>query len=209
LRDEKKELAESAGQIDADTLALYMQKRRSIRHFTKQSVSKDVIRQILEVARYAPSGGNSQSVKWLVIHDRSEVKRIASLTVDWMRTIQGTPHPLANYVPGIIKAWDMGMDPICCNAPHLLFAHLPHNDFYDDRTDAIIALSYLDIAAPAFGVGTCWAGFIRMAVDSYQPLKDALALPDKRKVGYAMFFGYPAYPVAAIPRRNALDIVWR
>jgi nitroreductase len=103
----------------------------------------------------------------------------------------------------------MGLDPICRNAPHLVFAHLPHSDFIDDRTDAIIALSYFDIAAPAFGVGCCWAGFIRMAVDSYQPLKDALALPDKRNVGYAMFFGYPALKATGIPRRKPLYVVWR
>lgn len=209
LKEEKIEYEDSDSQIAPHNLALYMQKRRSIRHFSSKQVSKDKIQQIMEVARYAPTGGNSQTVQWLIIHDALEVKRIASLTVDWMRTIQNTSHPLSNYVPGIIKAWDMGMDPICRNAPHLIFAHLPHSDFTDDRTDAVIALSYVDIAAPAFGVGTCWAGFIRMAVDSYQPLIDALALPDNRKVGYAMFFGYPANCITAIPRRNKLNIVWR
>lgn len=206
--EEKIALAPSAGHIEPDTLALYMQQRRSIRHFSPEPVSKEVISQVLEVARYAPTGGNSQTVKWLVIHDTKEVKRIAGLTVDWMRTIQGTPHPLANYVPGIIKAWDLGMDPICRNAPHLIFAHLPHSDFIDDRTDAIIALTSFDIAAPAFGIGTCWAGFIRMAVDSYEPLQAALALPDRRKIGYALFFGYPTYRTTAIPRRNPLDVSW-
>lgn len=195
--------------IEPERLALYMRSRRSIRHFRPEPVDKETIRQILETARYAPSGGNSQTVQWLVIYDTEEVKKIAGLTVEWMRTVQNTPHPFANYVSGIIKAWDLGFDPICRNAPHLVFAHLPVSDFVDDRTDAIIALSHFDVAAPAFGVGCCWAGFIRMAVDSYPPLLEALALPDKHKVGYGLFFGYPKYQVGALARRQPIDVVWR
>lgn len=209
LREEKLDFNSSDSEIDPNTLSLYMRKRRSIRRFKPEPVKPELIQKILEVARYAPTGGNSQTVQWLVIYQRELVKQIASLTVDWMRSIQGSPHPLAGYVPGIIKAWDMGYDVITCNAPHLVFAHLPQIEYIDDRTDAIIALTNFDIAAPAFGVGACWAGFIRMAVDSYQPLLDALALPEKRKVGYALFFGYPSYEATAIPRRNPLSVEWR
>lgn len=209
LTEEKLGYAEEDSTIAPNLLSLYMRKRRSIRHFKPEPVSRETITQILEIARYAPTGGNSQTVQWLVIYDKAEVKRIASLTVDWMRSIEGTPHPLANYVPGIIKAWEMGLDPICCNAPHLIFAHIPYSEFIDDRTDAIIALSHFDIAAPAFGVGACWAGFIRMAVDSYKPLQEALGLPEKRIIGYGLFFGYPELQIRAIPRRNALKVEWR
>jgi len=195
--------------IAPQQLSLYMRKRRSARHFKPDLVSKDVISNILEIARYAPSGGNSQTVEWLVIYDPNEVKRIAELTVEWMRSIQGTPHPLANYVPNIIRGWEMGFDPICRQAPHLVFAHIPYSEFVDDRTDAIIALAHFDMAAPAFGVGACWAGFIRMALDSYEPLQTALALPDKRRVGYGLFFGYPELEIKAIPRRKPLQVVWR
>ncbi len=207
--EEKVSLADGDNAIEPDRLSLYLRGRRSIRHFRPEPVNRKTILDILEAARSAPSGGNSQTVQWLVIYDSAEVKRVAGLTVDWMRTVQNTPHPLANYVPGIIKAWDLGLDPICRNAPHLVFAHLPENDFIDDRTDAIIALTHFDIAAPAFGVGACWAGFIRMAVDSYPPLLEALALPPKRKIGYALFFGYPQYQIRAIPRRKPLDLIWR
>jgi nitroreductase len=36
-------------------------------------------------------------------------------------------------------------------------------------TDAIIALTHVDVAAPSFGIGTCWAGFVAM--------RDSLARP--------------------------------
>jgi nitroreductase/NAD-dependent dihydropyrimidine dehydrogenase PreA subunit len=206
--EEKLSFSNKDSQIKPENLSLYIKQRRSIRHFSAKPVSKKLIEQVLDVAHYAPTGGNSQTVQWLVIHDTKEVQRIAGLTVDWMRTIQNSEHPLSLYVPGIISLWDKGVDTICRNAPHLVFAHLPFNEFIDDRTDAIIALSYFDIAAPAFGLGTCWAGFIRMAADSYEPLIDALGLPDKRIIGYAMMFGYPVHKPLSIPRRNPIDIAW-
>lgn len=209
LTGEKQTYREADSLIVPQQLALYMRKRRSMRHFKPEPVAKETINAILETARFAPTGGNSQTVQWLVIYDREEVKRIAGLTVEWMRSIKGTPHPMAHYVANIIKGWEMGFDPICRHAPHLVFAHIPYSEFIDDRTDAIIALSHFDLAAPAFGVGACWAGFIRMALDSYEPLKEALNLPAKRRVGYGLFFGYPALDVKAIPRRKPLDVVWR
>lgn len=209
LTQEKAVFAEQESLVAPETLSLYMRKRRSVRHFKPEPVSKDLIGQILNLARYAPSGGNSQTVQWLVIYERKEVEHIAGLTVEWMRGIRGTKHPLAKYVPGIIRGWELGFDPICRHAPHLIFAHIPASDFVDDRTDAIIALSHFDIAAPAYGLGTCWAGFIRMAIDSYEPLMIALDLPDDRKVGYALFFGYPAIKAQSIPRRKPLEVVWR
>ncbi|HOH46663.1 MAG TPA: nitroreductase family protein [Candidatus Cloacimonadota bacterium] len=209
LTEEKQLYQEEESIIAPHHLALYMQKRRSIRYFKPESVAKETITGILEIARYAPTGGNSQTVQWLVIHDPKEVRRISGLTVEWMRSIKDTPHPLANYVPNIIKDWENGLDPICRNAPHLVFAHIPTGDFIDDRTDAIIAITHFDIAAPAFGVGACWAGFIQMAIDSYEPLMAALDLPPKRSVGFGLFFGYPELETKAIPRRNPLEVVWR
>jgi nitroreductase len=76
--------------------------------------------------------------------------------------------------------WDSGIDSICHNAPHLLFAHIPSESIFGS-TDAIIAITHFDIAAPSFGLGTCWVGFVEMAANAYKPLQDALALPVGRK----------------------------
>ena len=94
---------------------------------------------------------------------------------------------------------------ICHNAPHLLFAHVPIEPI-DDPTEAIIALTHFDIAAPAFGIGTCWAGFVKLAIDNYKPLKDLLSIPEERKAACPMLFGYSSYKITSIPRRNPVDI---
>ena len=194
--------------IDSQNLAFYIKSRRSVRHYSPKTVDKELIAKVIDIARYAASGGNGQPVKWIVIHDPSEVKHIASLTIDWMRTIQNTSHPLAAYSSVLISAWDRGLDKICHNAPHLLFAHVPINPV-DDPTEAIIALTHFDIAAPAFAIGTCWAGFVKMALNNYKPLQDLLLIPEGRKAACPMLFGYSSYKRSSIPRRNPVDITWR
>ena len=207
LLNEKIPTPAFGNRINPEDIALYIKSRRSVRHYSSKTVDKELIAKIIDIARYAASGGNGQPVKWIIIHDPSEVKRVASLTIDWMRTIVNTSHPLADYVPAIISTWDSGLDIICHNAPHLLFAHVPIEPI-NDPTEAIIALTHVDMAAPAFGIGTCWAGFVKMALDNYKPLNDLLSIPEGRKAACPILFGYSSYKITSIPRRNPVDITW-
>lgn len=205
LTDEKGCTLPEDCQIASDRLALYVKNRRSVRHYTTEIVSNEIISKIIDVARYAASGGNTQPVKWIIIQDSLKVKMIASLTIDWMRTILNTDHPLAPYVSGIITMWDSGVDLICHNAPHIVFAHIPE-ELTDDPTEAVIAMTHFDILAPSFGVGTCWAGFVKMAMDGYQPLRDLVSVPEGRRAACPMLFGFSSYKVNSVPRRNPVEI---
>lgn len=205
--DEKVPLPPGAGVITPENMAFYLKKRRSVREFTKDPVPKKTILQILDIARYAASGGNGQPVQWIVVHDAAKVQKIAGLTVEWMKTLLNTSHPMSGYLPVLIGAWDGGRDVICRDAPHLLFAHIPEGH-HIAPVDAIIALTHFDVAAPAFGVGTCWAGFVAMAAISYEPLRKELGIPEGRTCAYAMMFGHPKYGIFGIPRRKPLEVLW-
>lgn len=210
LTSEKIHIKPDEGAIDPQELSLFMMKRRSVRQYLPVPVDKKKIQNALNIARYAASSGNSQNVKWHVIYDTAEVKRIASLVIEWMRSILNTDHPLAPYTPWLIQNWDSGVDLICNDAPHLLIAHNPRlPDPLDDPTDAIIALTHFDIAAPAYGFGTCWAGFVTDAMSSFKPLQEAIGLPEGRTPAFAMMFGYPAFKITSIPRRKPVKITWR
>ncbi len=208
--DEKKDTAIGSDGITPDSLGIYLKKRRSIRHFTGDPVPKEKILEVLDIARYSPSGGNIQPVQWIVIHSTEKVKKIAGMTIEWMKSLQNTSHPMSGYVPMLISAWEQRYDVICRGAPHLLFAHIPEDNPVAP-IDAIIALAHVDIAMPAFGIGTCWAGFVAMAATSYEPLQKEIGLPAGRKCAYAMMFGYPQpqYKAHRLPRRNALQVEWR
>jgi nitroreductase/formate hydrogenlyase subunit 6/NADH:ubiquinone oxidoreductase subunit I len=205
--DEKHSLPEDAGRIDPGDLAIYLKKRRSVRHFTGEPVARERITEVLDIARYAASGGNGQPVEWTVVHDPERVLKIAGLTIEYMRTLENSSHPMSGYIPVLIAAWEAGRDVICRGAPHLLLAHIPEGNPIAP-VDAIIALTHFDLAAPAFGIGTCWAGFVAMAAMSYEPLKKELGLPPGRKFAYAMMFGHPMYGIHGIPCRKPLQVTW-
>jgi nitroreductase len=54
--------------------------RRSIRQFTKEAVSEEVLNQILESGLWAPSGKNNQPWKFAVIQDTVLKESLAALT---------------------------------------------------------------------------------------------------------------------------------
>lgn len=56
----------------------FLRSRRSIRTYKKKVVERETITRLIDIARYGPSGSNSQPVRWLVIHDNEEVKNLAA-----------------------------------------------------------------------------------------------------------------------------------
>ena len=56
--------------------------RRSIRTYASQEVSKDVIMQLLNAAKWAPSGNNIQPWRFsIVLNNKELIKKLSSLTV--------------------------------------------------------------------------------------------------------------------------------
>jgi nitroreductase/NAD-dependent dihydropyrimidine dehydrogenase PreA subunit len=206
--DERVPLPAGAGTIAPDDIGYYLKKRRSVRHFTKDPVPEQKILELLDIARYAASAGNGQPVDWIVVHDPEHVKKIAGLTIEWMKTLVSSDHPMSSYIPVLVGAWERGSDVICRGAPHLVVATIPEGNPMA-QTDAVIALTHFDIAAPAFGIGTCWAGFVEMGASSYEPLQKELGIPAGRKSAYVMMFGNPRYKIYGIPRRKPLQVRWR
>lgn len=199
--------ASPVGALSAEQLGLYLKSRRSVRQYRSDPVPRETIEALLDIARYAASAGNGQPVEWLVVHDPGEVRKVAGLVVDWVRGLAGSGHPMSGYVPHLIAAWESGVDVICRGAPHLLVSHVPEGNPMAP-TDAIIALTHVDVAAPAFGLGTCWAGFVAMSRE-YAPLREFYGLPEGRVPAYAMMFGYPRYRPQQVPGRKPLRVTWR
>lgn len=188
-------------------LGLHLKSRRSIRRFLPDPVPRETILEILDVARYAPSGTNQQPVQWRVVYDSKAVRKIAAHVLDWMRLRAQTDDPLGRLLVQLVAIGETGFDVACLGAPHLLVAHVPEGNPIAPM-DAAIALVHVDVLAPAYGLGTCWAGFVSVAATSHEPLQKELALPAGRKFAYALLLGRPQFKPRSIPRRNALEVTW-
>jgi len=188
----------------------FLRSRRSIRTYQDREVERDKLGKLIEIARYAPTGSNSQQVKWLVVNSRKRVREMAGLVVDLIRHMVAEKHPMAESyrLSGMVKAWEAGIDLIGRDAPGLVITHAP-KDYMVAQVDCTIALTFLDLAAPSFGLGTCWAGFFMIAASHWPPLRQAFALPEGNACFGAMMIGYPKYKYHRLPLRKGADITWR
>ena len=190
--------------ISPEQAEQFLRARRSIRSYKRDPVDRELITKIIQIASHAPSASNSQPVRWLVIYDSDEVKRLVGIAVDWMRSLAQENPRLGE----IVSAWDAGIDIIGRNAPHVIVAYAQE----DNRMaagDCTIALTYLELAAFSLEVGACWAGFFIGALNSWPRMSEALKLPEGHKSYGAMLIGYAKYKYRLMPIRNEPQIMWR
>ena len=85
----------------------FLRSRRSIRTYQDKPVEQEKLQKLIELSRYAPTGGNSQLVNWLVVNSRDEVKKIAAMVVDHMREMVKAKAPIAvNYrLDRVVAGW--------------------------------------------------------------------------------------------------------
>ena len=72
-----------------------------------------------------------------------------------------------------------------------------------------IALAYLELAAPSFDLGACWAGYFNAAANLWPPMQDYLELPAGHSSFGAVMVGYPLYEYYRLPLRKEPLITWR
>lgn len=188
----------------------FLRARRSVRRFKEKVVEKEKIKQLIEIARYAPTASNAQPLEWLVFTGREQIHSIAEQVVGWMRKVLAKdPQPAnAPYMPLLVGAWDMGMDFVLHGAPGLIVAMAPKTDA-NGMVDLTLALSYLELAAPPLGLGTCWAGLLQGALLSHKPLKEAMGIGEDYPHHYPMMIGYPKFRYYRLPERKTPGIKWR
>lgn len=191
--------------LTPEQISYHLASRRSVRHFKRTPVDRKAIERLMDIVRYAPTGGNAQSVEWIVITSREKLDEIVDITAKWMKSNSKIPALAENdYLSHFISEWEKGKDLILRGTPHLAVAHEPADR---GSINGVIAASYFEVTAPTLGIGTCWAGLFQMASASDE-LKKVLRLPAGHTVSGALMFGYPEYKTYKIPKRNAPKVLW-
>jgi len=137
--------------------------RRSVRKYTKEPVSEDVIVNILEAGRWAPSAGNSQPWSFIVLRGGEVGKKVADATT--------TGKFLANAPIGIAVV----IDPMASKHP---------------VEDGSIATQNMLLAAHAFGLGACWIGAYNSVYE--ERVKEILGIPEDKRLLSIISIGFPA-----------------
>lgn len=139
-----------------------VRRRKSVRKYTPEKVPDDVLKRILEAARWAPSWANKQCCRYVVVDDPAIISGIA----------------------GRAKSFEAPIYVVASGDP-AQSGHKDGKDYY--LVDVAISMEHLVLAAAAEGLGTCWlGGMIDEAV-----IKKQLDIPDNMRVLAMTPLGYP------------------
>jgi len=151
--------------------------RRSIRKFKDEAVSEEVINNILEAGRLAPTATNQQP--WYFIVARNQQEKEAFIFSGFNKFVTEADF----IVLGLYKKSEVVIEKL-------------------SLMDVTIALQNMVITATIQGVGSCWMG----AFDENK-LRDTLKLPDDCITVGAVAFGIPDEQSKQPPKKQLDEIV--
>jgi len=204
-----KPLVEGNTEIDSLALGKYFRNRRSIRNYQPQTIDKKIFEEILDVVRYSPTGTNRQLNQWIIVSEKDIIAKLTEGTINWMRAINtANPDMAKRYnFTALIAAFENGIDLICRNAPHIVISYAP-TVYPLGSKDTIIATSHMELLFPSYGIGSCWAGFLMLALQNFPECKKLVGLDDSSTVHAALMVGYPKYSYYKTPARKTVDVRW-
>lgn len=132
--------------------------RRSIRAYRKDPVPEESLARVLEAARLAPSAGNRQEHRFIVVKDESRRRELARAANN---------QAFVGDAPVVIVA--------CATNPQRRYAFV----------DVAIAVDHMTLAAHAEGLGTCWIGaFSEPAVKEILGIPEEVSVVCLLPLGY-------------------------
>lgn len=196
--------------LDAATAYNFLRMRRSVRLFKDDAPSEAEITEMLNVARYAPTAGNSQDISYIVIRDRQKISAIAAAVAAWMEREVAEATENKRYFQAVLRAYrDRGKDIIARNAPCLIFAVTRRLNI-TGISNAEESWAYASLYAPTIGLGTTVAGFIQSCGSAgYQPLLELVGVEPRKKIVGALMVGYPRVQFKRMPERQSLKVEFR
>lgn len=199
--------------ISAEQCEQLIKSRRSIRVFKDNPVPRDTISYLIEIARYAPTGHNTQTVQWLVVDNKEVIRRLTEIGAEWMQwAIKMKPESTGlsfdpEWFKLMLKRYERGENEFLRDTPTIIVTHSNKED-RPATASCTIALAYFDMAAISLGLGCCWLGLFNTAASTYPPMIEALGLPEGHKPFGSMALGYPKYNYQRIPTRKVPPITW-
>ncbi|MHA1341486.1 MAG: nitroreductase family protein [Promethearchaeota archaeon] len=160
-----------------------IRKRRSIRRFKENKVPDEIIKDILEAARLAPTWANMQGVRFIVVDEKDKLEELkAAINQRWTKT-----------APCFIVA---------CIEPRKSGKNKNGLEYF--TVDAAICMEHIILAATNKGLGTCWIGYF-----DEEQTKKILKIPKRTRVIAMTPIGYPDQEPKPQDRKSLEEIAFR
>ncbi len=169
-----------------------IEKRRAVRDYEERSVPLPLVREIIVDACEAPSGGNRQPWAFVIVADRTVMKRLSDESkMNLLEDMKVIKSPILRMYRPVLN--DEGFN-VFYNAPCLIYITGPR-DVRSAPADCSLAAAYLMLSAAERGLGTCWID-LGSYIKNPSTLME-LGIPEDHKIIATIILGYPK----AIPGR--------
>jgi nitroreductase len=168
--------------VSPDALLALMRSRRSVRRYLPDPVPDDVLQQILEAGRWAPSANNQQPWAFVVVQDEQIREKVAQHATYYLAR-----HARVDEAPVLI---------VMCAQVRSRMSRTP------PRGDVSMAGMQMMLQAKALGVGTCWIDGL-----DRDEISKILHIPDYLEIIALMTVGFPAATTSETPRKPLFEIV--
>jgi nitroreductase/NAD-dependent dihydropyrimidine dehydrogenase PreA subunit len=212
-----------------ETLALLLRERRSIRLYEQRPIPQDVLGKILDVGSHAPTGRNSQNVRYVVLRSPDEVEQLRKMTLSFYeKMFSRIKNPFGAFMMSLIagrrrveslreflpkmahvrKLIGQGEDLLFYHAPVVMVAHAESWDPCS-AFNVSAALYNCSLMAQTLGIGCCFNGYLVSAVNHDRKIKKWLNVPHDHLSFAAMTLGYQKIRFQALVEREAPKVQWR
>ena len=202
-------------------------RRRSIRVFKDKPLSKELINRLIETARFAPSAGNGQPCKFLVVTNKEINRKVDQKCakilkmINWLYAGQNRWRKILIAILSAISAnkWDqrpiaaieklrMTNDSITFDAPAVIHVLKDKRGISQPDIDAAIAAHNLILAAHSIGLGTCYIGFIASTIPYVPAVKKILGIKYPYEIVLSICIGYPKLKYNIPVPRAQMPVEW-
>ncbi|MDF1552245.1 MAG: nitroreductase family protein [Deferrisomatales bacterium] len=176
--------------------------RRSVRRYKPDPVADEDIEKIVEAARWAPSGFNSQLWEFVVVRKPELRRQIGSIIGEARQRLFKGKAPTPNSENGPPQKIDVGWQ----EAPVFMLvfgdtrvrplSHVPPVRTDDEKWTAVfyaslaVAFQHAALAAVSLGLGSQWMSAVQVP-DVEAKIKDMLGVPEPLKIFDMLVLGYP------------------
>ena len=183
--------------MDYEGFLELVRKRRSIRKFKPDPIPDDYVDKIIEAARWASSGANSQPWEFMIVKKqelRSRIIELISETTNFTHKVENVREPELRFrwsPAGYVRA---PVFIILCGDPRTKDAYplstVQRNGTSIFNSSLANAFLHMQLAATALGIGAQWVSSIKHPYVEWLT-KELLGVPKELEFYDMMAVGYP------------------
>ncbi len=203
--------AETLHSVDADDFLTLLKCRRSIRQYKTDDIKKEVLEKIIEAGRYSPTAGNSQANRYIVLKERIPIVRDAAIAAlnDMANDLSYDLGKSSHYRKTWKKMYEdyktSHIDKLFFDAPAVIIIVTDLKNGFTDVNGGIAA-SRMELLANTMGLGACYIGFFKRALDYDKNIKKLIGMKENEEYVLAFTLGYPNVKYERSAARKKPDV---